>query len=73
MLEELLKMLGSRGYEVMWRYEVMTNSIVIQLERRVDKQWCQLKRVVSFDDIRSFGMAQILKRMLAEMPEERSL
>ena len=33
-IERLLKELGERHFEVLWRYEVFTNSIVIQMDKR---------------------------------------
>ena len=42
MFERTLKDLANRHFEVMWRYENMTNSIIVRLEKRFDRQWCAL-------------------------------
>ena len=34
MIESLLKELGERHFEILWRYESATNSIVIQMDKR---------------------------------------
>lgn len=44
-IERLLKELGERHFEVLWRYEVLTNSIVIQMDKRYCHQWYRLARI----------------------------
>ena len=70
MLEKLLKELGERGFEVLWRYEVMTNSIIIRMEKRVDGRWYKLNSRVEFFELYpggstmfEFNMARILREM----------
>lgn len=79
MLEKLLKKLGEQGYEVMWRYNVMMNCIDIHIERRFNKQWHKLNRMVTFDEMRyisggqlafEFAMTQILRWMVEIMEED---
>lgn len=74
MIENLLKDLGERHFEVLWRYEFMTDSIVIQMEKRSGHQWHRIVRKVTFDDFRHFKsnqfediMVQILKDMAQEL------
>jgi hypothetical protein len=38
MFERTLKDLANRHFEVIWRYENMTNSIMVRLEKRFDHQ-----------------------------------
>lgn len=79
MLEELLKELGEKGYEVSWRYNVTMNCIDIRLERRFRKQWYTLNQMVAFDEIRAipgsqsgfeFAMTQILRWMVDKMEQD---
>lgn len=79
MLENLLKELGKKGYEVSWRYNVMLNCIDIRLERRFNKQWYKLNRMVTFDQMRAipgdqsgfeFAMTQILGWMVDKMEHD---
>lgn len=74
MIENLLKELGERHFEVLWRYEVLTNSIVIQMDKRYCHHWHRLARKVTFDDFRHIIsnqfediMVQILKDMAQEL------
>lgn len=50
MIESLLKELGERHFEILWRYESATNSIVIQMDKRDRHQRHGLVRKVMFDD-----------------------
>lgn len=79
MLEKLLKELGEKGYEVSWRYNIMLNCIDIRLERRFNKQWHKLNRMVTFEEMRyisggqsafEFAMTQILRWMVEQMEED---
>ncbi len=79
MLEKLLKELGEKGYEVSWRYNVTMNCIDIRLERRFNKQWYKLNRMVTFAEMRDisggqpgfeFAMAQILRWSVNKLEEE---
>ena len=70
MLEKLLKELGERGFKVLWHYEVMTNSIVIRMEKRVNGLWYKLEKRVEFFDLYpggstmfEFNMTLILREM----------
>lgn len=76
MLEKLLKELGERGYEVMWRYETMTNSIRIRMEKKIGKEWCYEERIVGFDELYygsgsqsmfEFNMDRILREMFRRL------
>ena len=49
MFERTLKDLANRHFEVIWRYENMTNSIMVRLEKRFDHQWYKLERRIGFD------------------------
>ena len=79
MLEKLLKELGEKGYEVSWRYNVTLDCIDIRLERRFNKQWYKLNRMVTFGEIYAisgdqpgfeFAMTQYLRWMVNKMEEE---
>ena len=64
-IERLLKELGERHFEVLWRYEVLTNSIVIQMDKRYCHQW--------LDDFHHFITDQFedtMVRFLKEMAQE---
>ena len=71
MIESLLKELGERHFEILWRYESATNSIVIQMDKRDCHQRHRLVRKVMFDDFRrirsnqfEFVIVQFLKTWL---------
>lgn len=73
MIENLLKELGERHFEVLWRYEVLTNSIVIQMNKRYCHQWHGLIRKVTFDDFRHLINDQfedVMVRFLKDMAQE---
>lgn len=73
MIESLLKELGERHFGILWRYEVSTNSIVIQMDKRYCHQWYRLVRKVTFDDIRHIRSNQfedIMVRFLKDMAQE---
>ena len=72
MFERTLKDLANRHFEVIWRYENMTNSIMVRLEKRFDHQWYKLERRIGFEDLMTsnmplfeFCMVQILKGMVS--------
>ena len=74
MFERTLKDLANRHFEVIWRYENMTNSIMVRLEKRFDHQWYKLERRIGFEDLMTsnmplfkFCMVQILKGMAQEI------
>lgn len=74
MIESLLKELGERHFEILWRYESATNSIVIQMDKRDCHQRHRLVRKVMFDDFRrirsnqfEFVIVQFLKDMAQEL------
>lgn len=72
-IERLLKELGERHFEVLWRYEVLTNSIVIQMDKRYCHQWYRLARKVTLDDFHHFITNQFedtMVRFLKEMAQE---
>ena len=52
MFERILKDLANRHFEVMWRYENMTNSIIVRLEKRFDRQWYKLEQKIGFEDLK---------------------
>lgn len=73
-VEWLLKELGERHFEILWRYESATNSIVIQMDKRDCHQRHRLVRKVMFDDFRrirsnqfEFVIVQFLKDMAQEL------
>ena len=82
MFERTLKDLANRHFEVMWRYENMTNSIIVRLEKRFDRQWYKLEQRTGYEDrltsnmpLCDFcmvqflkGMAQVLDSMTADAP-----
>lgn len=73
MIESLLKELGERHFEILWRYESATNSIVIQMDKRDRHQRHGLVRKVMFDDlhrIRSNQFEFVMVRFLNEMAQE---
>lgn len=73
MIENLLKELGERHFEVLWRYEVLTNSIVIQMDKRYCHQWHRLARKVTFDNFRHIRSKQfefVMVRILRDMAQE---
>ena len=73
MIERLLKELRERHFEILWRYEVLTNSIVIQMDKRYCHQWYRLARKVMFDDFRRIRSNQfefVIVRFLKEMAQE---
>lgn len=79
MLEKLLKELGEKGYEVYWRYNVTMNCIDIRLERRFNKQWYKLNRMVTLTEIYAipggqpgfeFAMTRILRWMVEKMERD---
>ena len=39
MLEKTLIDLAHRHFEIMWRYEAMTNSIIVRMEKRYKQRW----------------------------------
>ena len=54
-------------------YEVVTNSIVIQMDKRYGHQWHRLARKVTFDDfchLRSNQFEGIMVRFLKDMAQE---
>lgn len=74
MFERTLKDLANRHFEVIWRYENMTNSIMVRLEKRFDRQWYKLEQKIGFEDLKTsnmplfeFCMVQILKGMAQEI------
>ena len=74
MIESLLKELGERHFEILWRYESATNSIVIQMDKRDCHQRHRLVRKVTLDDFHHFitdqfedTMVQFLKDMAQEL------
>ena len=72
-IERLVKELGERHFEVLWRYEVLTNSIVIQMDKRYCHQWYRLARKVTLDDFHHFITDQFedtMVRFLKEMAQE---
>lgn len=82
MLEKLLKDLGEQGYEIEWRYEVPTNSIIIRMTKPFKrKTWrrYQLCQKVEFDafyfgpsseQMFEFNMVQILRQMVEKMEHD---
>ena len=65
--------LGERHFEILWRYESATNSIVIQMDKRDRHQRHGLVRKVMFDDfhrIRSNQFEFVMVRFLNEMAQE---
>ncbi|WP_462370585.1 hypothetical protein [Ruthenibacterium lactatiformans] len=74
MVERTLKDLANRHFEVMWRYENMTNSIIVRLKKRLYCQWYELEQKIGFEDLKTsniplfeFCMVQILKGMAQEI------
>lgn len=70
MLEKLLKELGERHFEVSWRYEVMTNSIIVRMEKRIDGLWRKLDTRVDFSKLYSGGST--LREMANKMERDFS-
>lgn len=72
MLEKTLIDLAHRHFEIMWRYEAMTNSIVVHIEKRYNQQWYKQNYRVTFREIGCSGgfevfMSMLLKHLADEM------
>lgn len=68
MLEKTLIDLAHRHFEIMWRYEAMTNSIIVRMEKRYKQQWYKQNYRVTFREIGYSGgfelsMIVLLNRM----------
>lgn len=75
MFEKTLQSLGAQGYEVQWRYEIITNSIIVRMEKRHNHQWWRRECRIKYEDIGMSGgfeltMIIFLKRMAMEMERD---
>lgn len=71
MLEKTLIDLAHRHFEIMWRYEAMTNSIIVRMEKRYKQQWYKQNYRITFEEIGSSGgfelsMIMLLKHLADE-------
>ncbi len=68
MLEKTLIDLAHRHFKIMWRYEAMTNSIIIHVEKQYGQQRYQQNYRITFEEIGCSGgfelsMIVLLNRM----------
>lgn len=68
MLEKTLIDLAHRHFKIMWRYEAMTNSIIIHVEKQYGQQRYQQNYRITFEKIGCSGgfelsMIVLLNRM----------
>lgn len=68
MLEKTLIDLAHRHFKIMWRYEAMTNSIIIHVEKQCGQQRYQQNYRITFEEIGCSGgfelsMIVLLNRM----------
>lgn len=59
MLENLLKELGEHHFEVLWKYDFETNSIIIQMDKKAHQRRLRVIQKVSFDAFRCAGLIYI--------------
>lgn len=78
MLENLLKELGERNFKVSWRYEITTNSIIVRMEKTIDRRRYKLEHRVEFCDLYSvrsalfeFNMTMLLRQMAYKLDETK--
>lgn len=64
MLEKTLIDLAHRHFEIMWRYEAMTNSIIVRMEKRYKQQWYKQNYRVTFREIGYSGGFEVFMTML---------
>lgn len=73
MLEELLKSLGEAEYNIEWRYEASTNSIIIRLWKMFGERRYTLMQRVCFEDLYygpgsqsmfEFNMVRIIRELV---------
>lgn len=64
MLEKTLIDLAHRHFEIMWRYEAMTNSIIVRMEKRYKQQWYKQNYRVTFGEIGCSGGFEVFMTML---------
>lgn len=64
MLEKMLIDLAHRHFEIMWRYEAMTNSIIVRMEKRYKQQWYKQNYRVTFGEIGCSGGFEVFMTML---------
>lgn len=62
--EETLIDLAHRHFEIMWRYEAMTNSIIVHMEKRYKQQWHKQNYRVTFREIGCSGGFEVFMTML---------
>ena len=65
MLEKTLIDLAHRHFKIMWRYEAMTNSIIIHVEKQYGQQRYQQNYRITFEEIGCSGGFELSKRMEA--------
>ena len=68
MLEKTLIDLAHRHFKIMWRYEAMTNSIILHVEKQYGQQRYQPNYRITFEEIGCSGgfelsMIVLLNRM----------
>ena len=68
MLEKTLIDLAHRHFKIMWRYEAMTNSIIIHVEKQYGQQQYQQNYSITFEETGCSGgfelsMIVLLNRM----------
>ncbi|WP_373223184.1 hypothetical protein [Flavonifractor plautii] len=64
MLEKTLIDLAHRHFEIMWRYEAMTNSIIVRMEKRYKQQWHKQNYRITFEEIGCSGGFELSMSML---------
>lgn len=66
MLEKTLIDLAHRHFEIMWRYEAMTNSIIVHMEKQYGQQRYQQNCQVTFREIGCSGGFEVYMVMLLQ-------
>lgn len=66
MLEKTLIDLAHRHFKIMWRYEAMTNSIIVHVEKQYGRQRYQQNCQVTFREIGCSGGFEVYMVMLLQ-------
>lgn len=66
MFEKALIDLAHRHFKIMWRYEAMTNSIIVHVEKQYGQQRYQQNYQVTFKEIGCSGGFEVYMVMLLQ-------
>ena len=66
MFEKTLIDLAHRHFKIMWRYEAMTNSIIVHVEKQYGQQRYQQNYQVTFEEIGYSGGFEVYMVMLLQ-------